>query len=219
MAVSEGSPGAARRGRPPTTDRARRERRLHISRQAVRLFREQGVTATSGRQIAHAAEVSERTLWRLFRTKESCVEPLLSQGVEVFQSVVRTCPPDRALGDHLRAHYDVLPPDAAEDHDAVLAIIRMTRDDPALRAVWLLLQERAEPALAELLERQTGRPADSTEIRVRAAGLNAALRVVSEDLAWSESGGPGGVEDRRRRVAAAFEAAETIQSGAGTRPR
>lgn len=216
--MSEQTQGPVRRGRPPTTGRVRRERRLHISRHAVRLFRDQGVAATSGQQIAQAAEVSERTLWRLFRTKESCVEPLLSQGVEMFQEVVRGCPPGRALGDHLRAHYDFLPPSAASDHDAVLAIIRMTRDDPALRAVWLLLQERAEPALAELLARQTGRPADATETRVRAAGLNAALRVVSEDLAWSSAGEPDDAEERRRRVAEAFETAEAFQPGAGTRP-
>ena len=94
--------GAARRGRPPATEQARRERRLHISRHAVRLFRDQGVAGTSGRQIAYAAEVSERTLWRLFRTKESCVEPLLSQAVESFEDAVRSCPAGRALGDHLR---------------------------------------------------------------------------------------------------------------------
>lgn len=214
--MSEETQVPARRGRPPRTDAARRAQRLHISRHAVRLFRDRGVAATSGQQIARAAEVSERTLWRLFRTKESCVEPLLSQGVETFEAIVRACPPDRTLGDHLRAHYDPLPPSAAADHDAVLAIIRMTRDDPGLRAVWLLLHERAEPALAELLERQIGRAADATEIRVRAAGLNAALRVVSEDLAWSTTGGAADDADRRRRVAEAFEVAEAFHAGAGT---
>lgn len=210
--MSEQAQGTTRRGRPPTSDEVRRERRLHISRHAVRLFRDHGVAATSGREIAQAASVSERTLWRLFRTKESCVEPLLSQAVEMFQHVVRACPGDRALGEHLGAHYDFLPPSAASDHDAVLAIIRMTRDDPALRAVWLLLQERPEPALAELLARQTGRPAEATEIRVRAAGLNAALRVVSEDLAWSAEGGTDDVAERRRRVAEAFAAAEALHT-------
>lgn len=206
-AVNDQRDGAVRRGRPPATEQARRERRLHISRHAVRLFRDRGVAGTSGQQIAHAAEVSERTLWRLFRTKESCVEPLLSQAVESFQEAVRSCPAGRPLGDHLRTRYEILPPSAGSDLDAVLAIIRLTREEPGLRAVWLLLQERAEPALAELLERQTGRPAASTDTRVRAAGLNAALRVVTEDYAWSAAGGAEDADDQRRRVAEAFHAA------------
>lgn len=207
--VSQERTGAARRGRPPATDRARNEQRLHISRHAVRLFRDRGVAATSGQQIAHAAEVSERTLWRLFRTKESCVEPLLSQAVDSFHTVIRACPPGRTLDEHLRAQYRFLPASAGSDLDAVLAIIRMSREEPGLRAVWLLLQERSEPALAEVLGRQTGRPADALEIRVRAAGLNAALRVAAEDFAWSAAGnGPAGdVDGQRIRLAEAFRSA------------
>ena len=52
---------------------------MDISRHAVRLFTEQGVAATSGEQIAQAAGVSERTFWRYFPHKESCVEPLLTK--------------------------------------------------------------------------------------------------------------------------------------------
>lgn len=204
-AVNQERDGAVRRGRPPATEQARRERRLHISRHAVRLFRDRGVAGTSGRQIADAAEVSERTLWRLFRTKESCVEPLLSQAVESFHTVIRACPPGSTLGAHLRDQYRFLPASADSDHDAVLAIIRMSREEPGLRAVWLLLQERSEPALAEVLGRQSGRPADDLEIRVRAAGLNAALRVAAEDFAWSAAG------SRR-----AGEAVGLIEGHAGT---
>jgi len=212
-AVSEERHGAARRGRPPASDQARREQRLHISRAAVRLFRDHGVAGTAGREIARAADVSERTLWRLFRTKESCVEPLLSQAVESFQDAVRDCPPGRALGEHLRARYEFLPSSAGSDLDAVLAIIRLSREEPGLRAVWLLLQERAEPALAGMLARQTGLPADGMEIRVRAAGLNAALRVVTEDFAWSTAGAADDVDRQRRRVAEAFHAVAATRPG------
>ncbi|MGW7521154.1 TetR/AcrR family transcriptional regulator [Streptomyces sp. NPDC054796] len=200
---------AARRGRPPVTDQARWAQRLHISRHAVRLFREQGVAATPGRQIAHAAEVSERTLWRLFRAKESCVEPLLTQALEAFQTVLGTCPPGLPPAEHLRARYTFLPPAAGSDVDAVLAVIRMTRDERALRAVWLVLHEQAETALAQLLARHSGHLADSWHTRLQAAQLNAALRVITEDFAHSAADGITSheIERQRTRVADAFHTA------------
>lgn len=172
-----------RRGRPPVSEERRRAQRLEISRHAVRLFRAHGVAATSGEQIARAAGVSERTLWRSFRTKESCVEPLLSQSLEAFQAVLRTWPPGVALADHLRERYTVVPEDSRTDLDAVLAVVRLTRDEPALRAVWLVLHERAEAAIAAALAGRFDLPPDSLEVRARAAVVNAALRVATDDLA------------------------------------
>jgi AcrR family transcriptional regulator len=56
----------------------RQERlRLKVSRVAAGLFWEQGVAATSGQQIAETAGLSTSTLWRHFRTKESCAEPIV----------------------------------------------------------------------------------------------------------------------------------------------
>src|SRR5262249_1712299 len=82
-----------RRGRPPVSDRQRQRQRLAASRRAGRLFAEQGVAATSGEQIARAAGGSERTLWRCFPSKESCVEPLLTQSIEAFRTVLYAWPP------------------------------------------------------------------------------------------------------------------------------
>ncbi|MYU16484.1 TetR family transcriptional regulator, partial [Streptomyces sp. SID8361] len=43
--------------------------RLEISREAARLFWEQGVAATSVDQIAATVGLSTRTIWRHFRSK------------------------------------------------------------------------------------------------------------------------------------------------------
>ncbi|GAA1840377.1 TetR/AcrR family transcriptional regulator [Pseudonocardia ailaonensis] len=177
------APGGTRRGRPPLTDAHRREQRLDISRQAVRLFRARGVAATSGEEIARAAGVSERTLWRLFRSKESCVEPLLSLALDAFREVLRSWPPDRDLAEHLAAEYAFDPGAPPEDVEAVLAVVRMTRDEPALRAVWLVLHERAEDTFAEVIGARLALPPGSLEVRARAAVVNAALRVATDDLA------------------------------------
>lgn len=175
--------GAARRGRPPMSEERRRHQRLAISREAVRLFRTQGVAATTGAQIAAAAGVSERTLWRWFRTKEACVEPLLARSIDEFTEVARSWPAGLDLTTHLGTAYGFVDDASRADIEAVLAVVRLTRDEPALRALWLVLHECAEPAFAEVLAARTGRPADGLELRVRAATTNAALRVATEDLA------------------------------------
>ena len=172
-----------RRGRPPVSDEQRQRQRLDLSRHAVRLFAEQGVAATSGEQIAQAAGVSERTFWRYFPHKESCVEPLLTKMVDAFCVVLRAWPPELELIDHLRAAYSPVVDSSDEDVDAVLAVVRLTHDEPALRAAYLVLRERAEDALAEVLARRLGQPADAIEVRVQAAAMSAVLRVATDDVA------------------------------------
>jgi AcrR family transcriptional regulator len=182
--VATGSGHAPRRGRPPVSDEQRQQQRLDISRHAVRLFAEQGVDATSGEQIARAAGVSERTLWRYFPTKESCVEPLLTTMLDAFGAVLREWPPDLDLTEHLRATYTpVLESASGTDIESVFAVVRMTHDEPALRAAYLMLRERSEDTFAEVLAERTGASPDSFKIRVQAATINAVLKVASDHLA------------------------------------
>lgn len=201
----------ARRGRPPVSDQQRRRRRLDISREAVRLFCADGVAATSGARIAQASGVSERTLWRLFRTKESCVEPLLTEALDEFRAVLRSWPDGVDLAEHLRSAYTFVPDGSRADIDAVLAIVRMSQDDPVLRAVWLVLQERAEPTFAEVLGPRTGQPPGSRAVLVHAATVNAALRVATDDLARAAADGitPADMAEHRRLLAETLRTATT----------
>jgi AcrR family transcriptional regulator len=176
------APGPARkpRGRRPMSERRRALQRLEISREAIRLFREQGVTATSGEQIAEGVGLSARTLWRYFRSKESCVEPVLGLSVDAFVDTLRRWPPDRSLDEHLVSDHPT-PHDA--DTEATLAVVALSRDEPGLRAVWLVVNERAEPVLAQVIAQRLGRSPEELAVRVQAATLNAALRITTEDVA------------------------------------
>ncbi|WP_346138530.1 helix-turn-helix domain-containing protein [Streptomyces coeruleofuscus] len=178
-----------RRGRPPVSDEQRGRQRLDISRHAVRLFAEQGVAATSGEQIARAAGVSERTLWRCFPTKESCVEPLLTKMLDAFRTVLHAWPPGVGLIEHLRTAYQpVLDSSSGEDVEAVLAVVRMTHDEPALRAAYLVLRERAEETFTEVLAARMGMPPATFEVRVQAAAMNAVLKVAADEFARETAG-------------------------------
>ncbi|MFE2943785.1 TetR/AcrR family transcriptional regulator [Streptomyces sp. NPDC059255] len=166
------------------SDEQRAAQRLDISRHAVRLFAEQGVAATSGEQIARAAGVSERTLWRHFRAKESCVEPLLTKMVDAFREVLHAWPAGTDLTEHLRTAYRPLfESSSSTDIEAVHAVVRLTRDEPALRAAYLMLRERAEDTFAEVLAERLAMPAESFEVRAQAAAVDAVLKVAADRLA------------------------------------
>ncbi|MEU9242413.1 helix-turn-helix domain-containing protein [Streptomyces sp. NPDC048385] len=214
----DSGPIAPRRGRPPVSDRQRQRQRLGISRHAVRLFAAQGVAATSGEQIARAAGVSERTLWRHFPSKESCVEPLLSQSLAAFQAVLRAWPPGVGLTEHLRAAYRPAP-DASSDGDAeaVLTVIRMTHEEPALRAVYLVLRERAEDTFTEVLAERAGRSADLLDIRMRAATMSAVLKVATDDLAVAVAGKGVTPEALRRHREQLADALRLVTAAVGQR--
>lgn len=170
-------------------ERRRTALRLDIAREAVRLFTSQGVSATTGDQIAQAVGMSTRTLWRHFPTKESCVLPLLTAGLLTATEQLRDWPPETGLLDHLVRTFRAggLPP--AEP--AVLDLVRMTRTEPALRAVWLRAHDDALPVLAELLARRSGGSPEDLRVKVHAATLNGALRAAAEDFALRYADTPG----------------------------
>jgi AcrR family transcriptional regulator len=174
---------AGRTGRPPLTDRRKAATRLEIARVAVRLFTTKGVTATSAEEIAAAAGISTRTLWRYFPNKESCVAPLLTAGIEATARSLRDWPPGQgaaALADDLAHHTDGL----LIDVRTLVALVRLTRTEPGLRAVWLQAHDSAEPVFAAALAQRAGLPGDSLPVRVRAAVVNSALRAAVEHYAW-----------------------------------
>ena len=191
------------------SDRRRALQRLEISREAIRLFGEQGVTGTSGERIAEACGLSARTLWRYFRTKESCVEPVLSLSTDAFLACLRRWPEDRSLEEHLVADYRLPEDGRAADGEMVFTVLRLSRDEPALRAIWLVVHERAEPVLAGIIAARLGRRADDVAVRVQAAALNAALRIATEDIAVSVAERPGQqlVDDLLAHLSTAVRAA------------
>jgi AcrR family transcriptional regulator len=171
-----------RMGRPPLTERRRAATRREIAREAVRLFTGSGVAGTSAEDIAAAAGISIRTLWRYFPSKESCVLPLLTGGIELTARHLRAWRPNQTASDLL----DAMLADADElsaDRDALLDLVRLTGTEPGLRAVWLDAHRQAEPVFAEALAQRAGLPAPDLDTTVQAAMINAALRTAVEHYA------------------------------------
>ena len=190
----------------------RRERiRLEISREAARLFLEQGVEATTGEQIAEAVGISVRTLWRYFRTKESCAEPVLAQDAEEFVMLLRHWPRDRSLEEHLFAWATKRTKDP-DQYAYDLAVIRMTvlaEKEPAIRSVWLMVNDHIERELVEIFADRLRRSANDLEVRMHAAAANAVVRVISEDVSTALVAGtdPASLKDSLQHMARAVRVA------------
>lgn len=171
--------------RPRGMSEQRHQRiRLEISREAARLFWEHGVAATSGEQIANAVGISVRTLWRYFRNKESCAEPVLAQDVEECVAVLRRWPRQVSLEDHLVEWATNRPkdPDQRAYDEAVIKMTVLAEKEPDLRAAWLMTHDRIERDLVGIIADRLRRPTDDLEVRLHAAATTAVLRVISEDV-------------------------------------
>jgi AcrR family transcriptional regulator len=174
-----------RTGRPPLTEERKAEIRLEIARAAVDLFVTQGVAATTGEQIGQAVGVSARTVWRYFPSKESCVQPLFSAGIDVIAACLREWRPGQPLEKLFDRRLAADPAFVAGPERATVgSLVRLTRTEPGLRAVWLQTYDEAEPAFARALAERAGLPADDLRPTVQAAMFNAALRSAVEHFAW-----------------------------------
>ena len=175
---------AERTGRPPLTERRKAETRLEVARAAVRLFLAQGVADTSVEEIAAQAGISARTLWRYFPSKESCVMPLLVSGIEQTAARLRSWRGDQGVSELLGtlAHGHAGSPESMAE---MLNLVRLTRTDPGLRAVWLEAHREAEPAFAEALAHRAGLAEPDLATAIQAAMINGALRVAVEHHAFN----------------------------------
>lgn len=173
-------------GRPPLTERRKTETRLEVARAAVRLFLAKGVADTTAEEIAEAAGISTRTLWRYSPTKESCVAPLLTGVIELIAQFLQSWRSDQSMAelfDTIGLH------DNVADRTTMVDLVRLTRTEPGLRAVWLEAHRHAEPAFAEALAHRAGLPEPDLAVTVQAAMIHTALRVGVEYYAFTTDQG------------------------------
>ncbi|MBM7443216.1 TetR/AcrR family transcriptional regulator [Streptomyces sp. HB132] len=193
--------GGARLGRPPLTERRKAATRLEIARVAVRLFAERGVAATTADEIAAAAGISQRTLWRYTSSKELCVSPLLTYALDFVTALMRSWPRDRPLVEVVGGTPSSLPVASADtDAEALRDLVQLTRTEPGLRAVWLQVHHDAELVFAEVIAGRTGHRPDDLEPRMQAMLLNGALRIAVERWAWSADPQPAHLPRTVRRA-------------------
>src|SRR5690606_7915431 len=141
--------------------------RLRVSRHACELFWEKGVAATTGDDIAAAAGLSTRTIWRYFRTKESCVEPVLALSAKRFIALANRWPAELSLADHMAADMAQNPLTETEiaDEVAALRIATVSASEPALRTAYLMVHDEMERGFIPVVARRLRLPEDDLTVR------------------------------------------------------
>ncbi|WP_308042166.1 TetR/AcrR family transcriptional regulator [Streptomyces sp. 8L] len=143
-------------GKPGLRERKKQRTHAAISDAAIALFLEHGFNQVSVAQVAEAAEVSKRTLFAYFPTKEDLVVHRLADHETELARVVRARPPGTVPLTAVREHYlkglrERDPITGLNDHPQVRGVHRMIVDAPSLVARMERFKAGAERALARAL--------------------------------------------------------------------
>jgi AcrR family transcriptional regulator len=162
-----------------------RERKKQQTRQAIhvaamRLFAERGFEATTIADIAAAADISPRTFFAYFPSKEEVVFARFEPAFEDFDRTLRERPPGTTALEALRTWIVRAAKDFSGGADAAWLEARLRRESPAVAACDLQHMRQFEQRLAEAVGEDLGEPADALRPRLVAAAAVAALQASSD---------------------------------------
>lgn len=133
---------------PSLRERKKADTREAIRAAAVELFCTQGFGATTMDAVADHANVSVRTVFRYFATKEDLVFADVESDLADFRELLDARPATEPVMDSVRAVVEVLAGrmETGEDEDVRLA--SLLHDVPALRQRYLAVLDRIEETVA-----------------------------------------------------------------------
>ena len=203
-------------GKPGLRERKKQRTREAISDAAITLFLEHGFHQVSVAQVAEAAEVSKRTLFAYFPTKEDLVVHRLADHETEIARVVRGRTPDTAQLTAVREHFlkglrERDPITGLNDRPEVRRLHRMILDAPSLVARMERFKAGAERALAEALRETAGTP--ELTARIAAVQIVAVHWALAQDNAERLAYGEPADERYGGAVADAEHAFALLENG------
>jgi AcrR family transcriptional regulator len=169
---------------PGLRERKRQQTRERLIEAAMTLFLERGFEATTLDDIATAAEISRRSFFHYFASKEDVVFAWHEGTTAALVGAVAARPADETM---LAAAENAIIQIARQfDSDEAIAIARLKYDNPALQARDQLKYEQLERALADALAQRAGRKADMLQARLVAMIATGAMRIGGEF--WAAEG-------------------------------
>jgi AcrR family transcriptional regulator len=119
---------------PGLRERKKRAAREAIATTARRLFAERGFDAVTVAEVAAAADVSEKTVFNHFATKEDLAFAGREEGIAQFVTAIAARPPDSSVLDVFRAMTQtVLEVFVAGGNEDLLAVAKIIRGSRALQ--------------------------------------------------------------------------------------
>jgi AcrR family transcriptional regulator len=164
-------------------ERKKARTRASIREHALRLFREQGYTATTVEQIAAAAEVSPSTFFRYFPTKEDVILQD-DMDVRLIEAFERQPPELNPIAAVRMATRDALASYTEADQAVIRETTALTMTIPEVRARAIDEFARTIHVFAVAIAKRAGRPADDLAVRAMAGAVIGV--VMSVTLPWEE---------------------------------
>jgi AcrR family transcriptional regulator len=132
-------------------ERNKQRTRRELAEAAARLFVERGYPSTTVQDIVDAADVSPRTFFRYFPSKEDVITAIASTTMDDALDHLAGHDERESLRSVLTAMLAASLAPVSEDPDSARAFQFMLRGTPALRGRWLEEQRRNRDRLAEAL--------------------------------------------------------------------
>jgi AcrR family transcriptional regulator len=160
-------------------ERKKRETRETIARTALRLFSARGFDAVTVADVAHAAGVSEKTVFNYFPAKEDLVLHGGAERLAALVKAIRGRPPGASLVEPFRngtmAFIDQVQRGSV---DAIVAVPRLVADSRSLRDRLFLAWEQEAAMLTPVILEESGRPDEDLVAAVAARTLAWTHRLV-----------------------------------------
>jgi AcrR family transcriptional regulator len=193
---------AAAKAAPGLRERKRQQTRERLTRAAMALFLERGFEATTLDDIAAAADISRRSFFHYFDSKEDVV---FAWHEEITAALVAEIAARPASESMLAAAENAIAAMVRQiEPGETIAMARLKRDNPALQARDQVKYEQLERALAEALARRAGHKAEKLGARLVAMIATGAMRIGGE--LWATEGAREKPEALVRRTFAAIRA-------------
>ena len=187
---------------PGLRARKRQQTRERLTRAAMALFRERGFEATTLDDIAAAADVSRRSFFHYFASKEDVVFAWQEELTAAMVAAVAARPASEST---LAAAENAISTMVRQlDPGEAIAMSRLKRDNPALRARDQVKYEKLERALAEALSQRSPAKAERVQARLVAMIATGAIRIGDE--LWTSEGAREKPEALVKRIFAAVRA-------------
>ncbi len=168
-------------------DRKKAGVRAALVEAAMRLFGERGFDGVTVDEITAAADVSRRTFFRYFTTKEAVVFARREEQHAVFRDMLAASEEEDAF-QAIRAALLVLAEDYQKQRRRILAEQALLRATPSLATHDLEVDRAFEAAIVDYLLAKSRRTVhDRRRARIVAAAIVGAVRVTIEE--WAERHG------------------------------
>ncbi len=170
----------------PTGLRERKKQRTRkaIADAAKRLFEQRGFDHVTVAEVAEAAEISAKTLFTYFASKEDLLFDDEDELRDIIVAAIRDRPPGDSVVDAVRRQIEGLS-SARKAPDLIVALDGVRRslgDNPTLHARLRLMWERYEDAIARMLAEETAMAPDDPRPRLAAVQIVAVYRLLTSDV-------------------------------------